>query len=416
MASPLNTHNTYLVGGAVRDTLLGIDALDKDYVVVGCVPDQLVEAGFKQVGKDFPVFLHPETKDEYALARTERKSGTGYGGFICDFSPEITLEEDLLRRDLTINAIAQSDSGEFIDPYGGRGDLEQRILRHVSPAFSEDPLRVLRVARFAARFAHLGFTVHPSTMSLMQQLSESGELATLTAERVWKETSRALEEKTPSVFISVLKDCGALEVLLPEVNALFGVPQTEKHHPEVDTGIHTLMCIDAAKMHFNDGLITFAVLLHDLGKGITPKEQWPRHINHEATGLPLVVDVCNRLKVPKNHSALARLVCEHHLRCHRVPEMKPSTILKLLKSLDGFRRPSRVDQFTAACESDARGRLGFEDKAYPQRDLLLGCLNAAQQTQTKPLLEKGYKGEALATQINRDQITRIKSYLEQNKQ
>ena len=401
----------YLVGGAVRDELLGIAVKDRDYVVVGKAPECLISAGFSQVGKDFPVFLHPDTKDEYALARKERKDGVGYGGFVCDFGVDVTLEQDLIRRDLTINAIAKDACGHLIDPYGGREDLSNKVLRHVSPAFIEDPLRVLRVARFAARFAHLGFSVHPDTLDLMAQLAESGELSSLTQERVWRETSRALGEATPSEYLKVLRVCGALKVLLPEVDALFGVPQTPAYHPEVDTGIHLMMCLDVAKRHFDSELVTFCVLLHDLGKGITPKDQWPRHLNHEATGLPLVEAVCKRLKVPKDYLAMAKLVCENHLKCHRVPEMKPSTIVKLLQTLDGFRRPERVRQFVAACESDSRGRLGFEDRAYSQAALLLGCLDAAKQVAVQPLLEQGLNGLALAQKIHQQRVVKVKEYM-----
>jgi len=402
------TANSYLVGGAVRDELLDLPVSDRDYIVVGCNPQQLLQAGFQQVGKDFPVFLHPATKAEYALARTERKSGSGYTGFICDFGPDITLEEDLSRRDLTINAIAKSADGNYCDPFQGRADLRNRVLKHVSPAFIEDPLRVLRVARFAARFSHLGFTVDPSTMALMSELSHSGELETLTVERVWKETSRALGENTPSVFIRVLRECGALAVLFPEVDRLFGVPQTATHHPEVDTGEHLLLCLDIAKRLFDNDLVTFTVLCHDLGKGITTQAQWPRHIDHENAGVPLVEQLCQRLKVPKEYAAMARLVCLNHLRCHRIPEMKAGSILKLLESLDAFRRPGRVNVFTAACEADARGRLGFENRPYPQKDILNLCLQAANSVDIRALTERGLQGEALVAQIRQVRIEAIK--------
>lgn len=410
MSQLLKDRQIFLVGGAVRDELLGLEVHDRDYVVVGSRPEELEQAGFIQVGRDFPVFLHPETKEEYALARTESKSGVGYSGFICDFNPAVTLEEDLARRDLTINAIAKDETGQFIDPYNGQQDIKHKILRHISPAFSEDPLRVLRVARFAARFAHLGFSVHPDTMALMQTLSGSGELEALTAERVWQETLKALSEKTPSVYVATLQNSGALSTLMPELAALFGVPQTAKYHPEVDTGLHLLMTLDAARTHFNDPMITFAVLLHDLGKGITPEDQWPRHINHEVTGVPLVEAFCRRFKVPKAYQDLAKLVCEFHLKCHRVSEMKPASIHKLIKALDGFRRPQRVGQFAAACEADSRGRLGFEQSAYPQREMLLQCLQVAKSVQTQPLLEKGYTGVELAMQIEKQQIAAIKNY------
>ncbi|BFM07398.1 multifunctional CCA addition/repair protein [Halioxenophilus aromaticivorans] len=399
------------MGGAVRDELLGLDVTDRDYVVVGIDSEQMLAAGFSRVGKDFPVFLHPETKDEYALARKERKEGVGYGGFVCDFGTDVTLEEDLLRRDLTINAIAKSKDGHLVDPYGGTQDLKDKVLRHVSPAFVEDPLRVLRVARFAARFKHLGFSVDTATLQMMTQLSAGDELNSLTPERIWKEMARALGEEVPSEYFRVLRGCGALKVLLPEMDALFGVPQTKHYHPEVDTGVHVLMSIDAARQHFNSELVTFCVVLHDLGKGITPQEQWPSHRNHEVTGVPLVEAVCRRLRVPKDYLAMAKLVCEYHLKCHRVPEMKAGTILKLLQALDGFRRPERVKQFAQACESDSRGRLGFEQRPYPQSALLLGCLGAARSVSAKEYLEQGFKGLALAEKLTQGKVGVINQYM-----
>ena len=330
---------TYLVGGAVRDELLGRPVADRDWVVVGATQEQLLKMGYQQIGNDFPCFLHPESKEEYALARTERKSGKGHTAFVCDFGPEITLEEDLIRRDLTINAIAKTEAGEYIDPYGGRQDLDNKILRHVSEAFAEDPLRVLRVARFAARYAHMGFTVHSDTLALMRSLVEAGELAELTAERVWKEMSRALEEAKPSEFFLVLRQCGALEVLLPELNKLFGIPQPEKYHPEIDTGVHVMDVIDLARSQFDDLIVTFSCLLHDLGKGVTPKKDWPKHIMHEHLGVPLVKEVCDRLKVPSEFKAMAAIVTKEHLRCHQLMEMKPATIMNLIEAMDGLRRP-----------------------------------------------------------------------------
>ena len=402
---------TYLVGGAVRDELLGRPVADRDWVVIGATPEILLEQGYQQIGNDFPCFLHPQTKEEYALARTEKKSGKGYTGFICDFGPEITLEEDLSRRDLTINAIAKSPDGNYIDPYQGMADLENKILRHVSPAFVEDPLRVLRVARFAARYAQLGFSVHPETLALMNQLVEQGELAELTAERVWKEMFRALTEVRPSAFFRVLRQCGALKVLLPELDCLFGIPQPEQHHPEVDTGEHVMLVIDEAKQRFDNPLVTWAALLHDLGKGLTPKDEWPRHIRHEIKGVPLVEQVCQRYKVPKDFKALAMLVSEHHLRCHILLDMKAKSVFRLLEVLDGVRRPERVIYFSQTCEADARGRTGLSDRDYPQSELLVRCNHAARSVDIKPLLEQGYQGLQLAEHIRRLRITEVKRCL-----
>lgn len=404
---PLN-FPTYLVGGAVRDELLGREVVDRDWVVVGATPEVMLELGFEQIGKEFPTFLHPETKEEYALARTERKSGSGYTGFICEFGPDITLEEDLSRRDLTINAIAKADDGTYIDPYDGQADLKAKKLRHVSKAFIEDPLRVLRVARFAARFAD--FHVDESTMALMADLAQSGELQTLTNERVWKEVSRALTEPRPSEFFKVLRGCNALQEFLPELDQLFGIPQPKAHHPEIDTGIHVMMCIDYAR-RFDDLMITFAVLLHDLGKGVTPEDELPRHIKHEYRGVPLVKAVCARLKVPKEFAVLARLVCEQHLKMHTLPQLKPQTVLKLLETMDAFRKPERIERFAKACESDARGRLGLEDRPYPNGARLQAYYRAAKDIDIKPLLAAGYEGSKLAEQIRlkrTDAIARVK--------
>lgn len=400
--------NAYLVGGAVRDELLQRPVADRDWVVVGSTPEQLTDLGFTQIGNDFPCFLHPQTKEEYALARTERKSGTGYTGFVCDFHPNITLEEDLLRRDLTINAIAKKDNGDYVDPYGGIDDLNNRVLRHVSPAFVEDPLRVLRVARFAARFANLGFSVHPDTLALMSELATNSELDTLTPERVWKEVSRALTEPKPSEFFRVLRDCEALKSVMPELDGLFGVPQTAEYHPEIDTFEHVMLCIDYARSEFDNLIVTWATVLHDLGKGVTPKDQWPKHLDHENLGVPLVKAVNKRLKVPKEFAEISSLVTQHHLRAHRLSEMKAGTIMKLIESLDGIRRPERVHLFLDACESDAKGRLGFENKPYPQKAILKTALDAAKSVEVQPLLDKGYKGKELADQIRQVRIKRIK--------
>ncbi len=379
---------TYLVGGAVRDRLLELAAPDRDWVVVGATVQQMLDLGYMQVGRDFPVFLHPQSKQEYALARTERKTGPGYTGFAFNADPSVTLEDDLLRRDLTINAIAEDESGNLIDPHGGLADIDKRLLRHVSSAFTEDPLRVLRVARFAARFAHLGFQIADETMALMTRMSASGELNHLVAERVWQEMEKALKEKSPAVFFQTLRQCGALAIILPEVDALFGVPQPEKYHPEIDTGMHVMMCIEQAARLTDDPVVRFATLVHDLGKAITPKDNWPHHYGHEHLGVPLIKRVTERLRVPNQYAAIARLTSEYHTQCHRAAELRAATILKLLEALDAFRRPEQMSQFLLACEADARGRTGFEDINYPQADLLRKSLAAAQTVDVKALLEQ----------------------------
>ncbi|MBV4488613.1 multifunctional CCA addition/repair protein [Pseudomonas sp. SWRI153] len=400
----------YKVGGAVRDRLLGLPVTDIDRVVVGATTEEMLAKGFRPVGADFPVFLHPRTGEEYALARTERKSGRGYGGFTFYASPEVTLEEDLIRRDLTINAMAEDDQLNLTDPYHGQRDLEARILRHVSPAFAEDPLRVLRVARFAARYAGLGFTVAPETLDLMRQLSESGELQALTAERSWKEISRALMEDQPQVFIEVLRECDALKVLMPEVDALFGVPQPETHHPEIDTGLHTLSVLAQSALHKQPLTVRWACLLHDLGKGLTPQEEWPQHIAHEHTGLKLIKAVNERFKVPRDCQELAMLVGQYHTHGHRALELKASTLLELLQSFDIYRRPQRFEEFIAACEMDARGRKGLEQRSYPQADYLRGAATAARSVAVQPLLEKGFKGPALGEALQRERLKALKIY------
>ncbi len=400
----------YKVGGAVRDRLLGQPVTDIDWLVVGATVEQMLAQGFRPVGDDFPVFLHPQTGEEYALARTERKSGQGYGGFTFFASPDVSVEDDLIRRDLTINAMAEDALGQLYDPYGGQRDLEARLLRHVSPAFAEDPLRVLRVARFAARYAPLGFRVADETLALMRQLSESGELQALTAERSWKEISRALMEPRPDVFIQVLRDCGALAELLPEVDALFGVPQTALHHPEVDTGAHVLMVLQQCATHTQPLSVRWASLLHDLGKGSTPAADWPRHIAHEVRGLKQVRAVNARCKAPKDCQELALLVCEYHTHGHRALELKASTLLELLQSFDAYRRPQRFAEFVAACEMDARGRLGFEQRDYPQARYLLGAANAARTVPVQPLLEQGFKGAELGAALQRERLQALKAY------
>lgn len=403
----------YKVGGAVRDRLLGRPVSEVDWVVVGASAEQMLELGYRPVGADFPVFLHPQTSEEYALARTERKSGRGYGGFTFHASPDVTLEQDLIRRDLTVNAMAEDDHGNLIDPYGGQHDLEARILRHVSPAFAEDPLRVLRVARFAARYAPLGFSVAPETLALMRQLAESGELTHLTAERSWKEISRALMEPRPEVFVQVLRDCGALAALLPEVDDLFGVPQPQTHHPEIDTGVHVLSVLRQCAEHDQPLNVRWASLLHDVGKGLTPEDEWPRHIAHEHKGLRLIEAINARCKAPRECAELAMLVGEFHTHGHRALELRPSTLLELLQRFDVFRRPQRFVEFVAACEMDARGRLGLEQRDYPQAAYLLGAAEAARQVPVKPLVEKGFKGAELGEALNRERLQALKIYKDQ---
>ncbi|MBN8429277.1 multifunctional CCA addition/repair protein [Microbulbifer salipaludis] len=394
----------YLVGGAVRDRLLQRPIHERDWVVVGATEEAMRARGFRPVGKDFPVFLHPETGEEYALARTERKSGHGYGGFTVHASPDVTLEQDLQRRDLTVNAMAETEAGEIVDPYGGRADLEARKLRHVSPAFSEDPLRILRVARFAARYAPLGFRVATETMRLMRGMVDAGEVEHLVAERVWKEVSRALTEPRPDVFIRVLRECGALKVLLPEVDRLFGVPQPVLHHPEIDTGDHVLLALQQAPAELP---VRFAVLVHDLGKGVTPEHVLPSHRGHEAAGLPLVKGVCQRLRVPNHITALALGVCEYHLHCHKAFELRPQTIMKMLRALDALRRPERFDQFLESCEADARGRLGLEDREYPQVDYLRAARAAAASVDPQALIAQGHQGAELGKALERARLEAV---------
>lgn len=399
----------YLVGGAVRDALLGREVRERDYVVVGGTAEQLLDAGYKPVGRDFPVFLHPETHAEHALARRERKTGPGYRGFVTEFSPDITLEEDLQRRDLTINAIAQREDGTLVDPYGGQKDLAARVLRHVSPAFNEDPVRILRVARFAARFASLGFTVHASTQALMRQMVEAGEAAALVPERVWQETERALSEPHPEVFFQVLRDCGALKVIFAEVDALFGVPQPEKWHPEIDTGVHVMLCLRRAAELGASLTVRFAVLTHDLGKGVTPRDQWPRHIMHESRGLPLVDALCARLKVPTACRELAHLTSKQHTNVHRALELRPETVLKLLEECDAFRRPERFSELLLACQCDAQGRTGLEEKPYRQRAYLESARILAASAQLSPEEMAGLNGPAIARALRERRLLALES-------
>ena len=399
----------YRVGGAIRDELLGLAPTEQDFVVVGATPEQMGERGFRPVGRDFPVFLHPDTFEEFALARTERKSGPGYRGFEFHTGPEISLVDDLARRDLTVNAIAEDRSGELIDPFGGREDLAQRILRHVSGAFVEDPVRLVRLARFATRFAD--FPIAPDTLALCRRMVASGEVDHLVAERVWQEMARALMHARPSRFCRVLRETGALARILPELDALWGVPQVPEFHPEIDTGEHVMLVLDeAARMR--SGLdVRFACLVHDLGKALTPPEQLPKHHGHEKAGLAPVREVCRRLRVPNETRDLALLVCEFHLICHRAPELKPGTVMRLFKRADALRRPERFEQFLQACEADKRGRKGRADRPYPAADLLRRALAAAAATTTGPLREQGLTGKALGDALEEARIRAIAGVL-----
>ena len=401
----------YLVGGAVRDKLLGLTVQDRDYVVVGGTPEEMVAQGFKPVGADFPVFLHPETREEYALARTERKSGHGYKGFTVYAAPDVTLEDDLRRRDLTFNAMAEDEAGNLVDPFNGAEDLRNGVLRHVSPAFAEDPVRILRVARFAARYARWGFHVAHGTNELMRRMVESGEVDHLVPERVWAELERALSEDRPSRFFEVLRGCGALARLFPEIDALFGVPQPEKHHPEVDTGVHVMLVLDAAAKLSRDARVRFAALMHDLGKGATPKDEWPQHIGHEERGLALVKNFCLRFRVPNEYRDLALITARYHVHCHNVAELRPATIVDTLEAMDAFRRPERVDMFVTACEADFRGRTGSEDKPYPPAGLFRRAHAAARAIDTAKIAAKGGQGPEIGARIREQRIEAVRQVL-----
>jgi tRNA nucleotidyltransferase (CCA-adding enzyme) len=402
----------YLVGGAVRDRLLGRESADRDYVVVGATAEAMVAAGYRPVGKDFPVFLHGESHEEYALARTERKTAPGYQGFAFHAEPTVTLEDDLRRRDLTINAIAEDEDGHLVDPYGGVQDIEARVLRHVSDAFLEDPVRLLRVARFAARFQPLGFAVAPETMDLMRAMVANGEVDHLVPERVWQELRRALGEAHPSAFLGVLREAGALARILPEVDALYGVPQRAEYHPEIDAGIHTEMVVDmAARLAPGDDHIAFAALVHDLGKARTPADELPRHVMHEQRGLAPVRAVCERLRVPVETRELAIVACREHLNIHRLDELKPSTVFELITRCDGFRRPERMKQLAIVCEADKRGRLGMEASAYPQGALWLAYHRAACKVTTKDLDMSRLSGPAVGDALRAARIEAIKAVM-----
>ena len=397
----------YLVGGAVRDDLLGRAVTERDWVVVGATPAELEAQGFVPVGRDFPVFLHPQTHEEYALARLERKVAPGYRGFVTEFSPDVTLEQDLARRDLTINAMARAADGTLVDPWGGRADLDARALRHVSPAFAEDPVRILRVARFAARFAPLGFVVAPATLELMRSMVQTGEADALVPERVWKETERALGEPSPGSFIEVLRACGALRVIMPELDALFGVPQRADFHPEVDTGQHVLLALQVAAARNAPVAVRFALLAHDFGKAATPADRLPAHVGHEAAGRAPIESLCARLRVPGEFRELALLCARFHTTVHRALELRPGTILDLLEQADAFRRPERFTQLLEACECDARGRRGFADRAYPQRDRLDAARQAAAAVTLDPAEREGLAGPQVGARLRERRLAAI---------
>jgi len=397
----------YRVGGAVRDKLLNYPSDENDWVVVGATPQKMVDLNYVPVGSDFPVFIQPQTGEEYALARTERKSGHGYQGFTFHADEDISLEEDLVRRDLTINAMAEDEDGSLIDPYGGQRDLSDKLLRHVSDAFTEDPLRVLRVARFAARYHHLGFTIAPETLALMASITASGELGYLVAERVWKETERALGERSPDIYIQTLRDCGALKALFPEVDCLFGVAQRADFHPEIDTGIHILMALQQSAKLSDNSVIRFAVLVHDLGKGITPEHILPSHSGHEARGVTLVDSLCDRLKVPNHFRQLALAVTEYHLMCHKALALEPELILELLKGIGALKSRDKLEDFILCCEADARGRTGFEDRDYPSADYLHAALSKANDISIADLVKSGIEGAEIGRQLSLRRIACI---------
>ena len=400
----------YLVGGAVRDQLLGLAVSERDWVVVGSTPEAMLARGFTPVGRDFPVFIHPQSGEEYALARTERKQGHGYHGFAFNAAPDVSLEDDLLRRDLTINAMARAPGGAMIDPYGGLQDLKGRWLRHVSPAFAEDPLRVLRVARFAARFHWLGFRVADDTLALMRTLSQSGELAHLSAERIWKETEKGLMTRDPQVYFQVLEQCGALAVLLPELARLRGVPQPAAHHPEIDTLEHQYLALQQSARMGLPLTARFAVLVHDLGKGLTDPDHWPQHIAHEERSARLADEVAQRWRTPNECRELGVLVARYHTHCHRALELRPDTVWKLLRALDALRRPPRWQAFLGACEADARGRSGREHQPYPQAEYLRSAARAAGQVDITALRTSGLDGPALGQAIERERIRLLKEH------
>lgn len=401
----------FLVGGAVRDSLLGLPVKEKDWVVVGETPESMRKQGFTAVGKDFPVFLHPETKEEYALARTERKTAPGYKGFSVHASPDVTLEEDLLRRDLTINALAMDSDGLLIDPYNGQKDLADRVLRHVSPAFMEDPVRTLRVARFAARYRHLGFKVAQETSELMQRMVAAGEVDFLVAERVWAETYKALQEPSPRVYFDTLRACGALACILPELDRLFGVPQPEKYHPEIDTGEHVLLCLERAATLTENPEVRFAALMHDLGKAETPKDNWPHHHKHERLGLPLLDQVCHRLRVPNSFKLLARQVMEYHTHCHRVFELRAATLVDTLYALNAFKPDNKLSDFLLACQADAQGRTGFEECEYRQAEFMAEAAKIGAAVDISAVTAGHLKGAEIGSAIRQLRIDAVAEFV-----
>lgn len=404
--------NVFLVGGAVRDKLLNLPVKERDWVVLNETPESMINQGFQPVGKDFPVFLHPDSHEEYALARTERKTAPGYKGFSVHAAPDVSLEQDLMRRDLTINAMAMSPDGQLIDPYGGLSDLEKRIFRHISPAFSEDPVRILRVARFAARYAHLGFTLAEETRALMQSMVAAGEVDHLVPERIWAELFKALNELTPAAFFQTLKDCSALERIFPEIHCLFGVAQPEKYHPEIDTGVHSLLCLEQAAALSTRPEVRFAALMHDLGKGLTPEELWPHHYGHEKNGLPVLENLCRRLRVPNAFKSLAMQVMQYHTHCHRVFELKPSTLTDMLSAL-GALKPANagLNDFLLACEADARGRTGFEQIDYPQARYIIEAARVAAAVDTSEIVQGELRGAQIGAAIRRLRIKAVAEWI-----
>ncbi len=397
----------YLVGGAVRDTLLNRPVLERDWVVIGETPESMLKQGFRPVGKDFPVFLHPDTQEEYALARTERKTSHGYTGFAIHAYPDVTLEQDLIRRDLTINAMAMTPEGDVIDPYRGQRDLEQRVFRHVSPAFTEDPVRLLRLARFAARYGYLGFTIAEETKALLISMVSGGEVDYLVPERVWAELLKALKEQTPSAFFYALKDCGALAKIFPEIDALFGVPQPAQHHPEIDTGVHTLMVLEQAALCSNNPEVRFAALVHDLGKALSPKENLPHHYGHEQGGLPVLVQLCARLRVPNSYKALAAQVMEYHSHCHKAMDLRAGTLTDVLTTLGVHKPQHKLAEFLLACEADAKGRTGFEHRAYPQADRFRAAAKAIAAVDISPVLNGELQGALIGEAIRQLRIKAV---------
>ena len=404
----------FLVGGAVRDQLLGLEVKDRDFVVINSTPEHMLAQGFNQVGKDFPVFLHPKTGEEYALARTERKQGIGYTGFSCYAGQDVSLEDDLARRDLTINAIAQSADQQLIDPYGGQQDLEKKILRHISPAFSEDPLRVLRVARFAARFAKLGFSIAEETLQLMANIAEGDELQSLSPERIWTETEKALQTDSPQTYFQVLRDCRGLAALFPEVDNLYGVPAPKRWHPEIDTGIHTLMVVEQAALLSDSVAFRFACLVHDLGKALTPKSEWPSHKGHGMKGLSVIKKFCKRLKVPNDCRDLALLVSEHHTNIHSAFELRASTMVGIMDKCDAWRKPERFQQMLQCCVADSKGRTGFELLPYPTADYMWQAFQQALKVDIQEIIKEGFQGVEIRHKLNEQRIQQVQAFKEQH--